>query len=188
MPRVGYFYSMIKGIFRNYSFLVLVTLTFLASCGPSLEEKARKIALRDSASIDSALKKEEAAKRVVLHRQKQLKDSIKRLVQDSLKHKTDSLKAKVLTSDSTANTRVKLVDTNHNRRHYNSDTGRQHKTDTGRYHKNHHLTKNNTSVKPLRFDSALFYKEQHLHKRNAVDSLHKRKPRKISLQTDTSIN
>jgi len=180
---------MIKGIFRNYSFLVLVTLVFISSCGPSLEEKARKIALRDSASIDSALKKEEAAKRAILHHQKQVKDSIKRLAKDSLLHQADSLKAIMLiTSDSAVKKRVKLIDTNHKRRQYTSDTGTHHKADTSRLHQNHRQRKENTSIKPLRFDSVLFFNEHRLHKRNAIDSLHKRKPKKTTLQTDTSIN
>ena len=160
----------------------------MVSCGPSLEEKARKIALRDSASIDSALKKEEAAKRVILHHQNQLKDSVKRLAHDSLMRKADSLKAKILSSDSAAGGRTKAIDTNHKRRHYSSDTGRFHMSDTGRFQQNHRQTRKKTSPKPLKFDSALFFKEQHLHKKNVVDSLHKRKPKKITLQTDTSIN
>jgi len=180
---------MIKGIFRNYSFLVLVTLVFISSCGPSLEEKARKIALRDSASIDSALKKEEAVKRAILHHQKQVKDSIKRLAKDSLLHQADSLKAIMLiTSDSAVKKRVKLIDTNHKRRQYTSDTGTHHKADTSRLHQNHRQRKENTLIKPLKFDSVLFFNEHRLHKRNAIDSLHKRKPKKTTLQTDTSIN
>lgn len=160
----------------------------MVSCGPSLEEKARKIALRDSASIDSALKKEEATKRAILHHQNQVKDSVKRLVHDSLMRKADSLKAKILFPDSAGKSRVKAIDTNHKRRHYSSDTSRYHKPDTGKFQQNHRQIRKNTSLKPLKFDSVLFFKQQHLHKRNPLESLHRRKPKKTTLQTDTSIN
>ncbi len=76
---------------------IFLSATFtIVSCGPSPEEKARIQALRDSASIDSALKKEAfftaARTRTRLQAAAHLRDSVAELrkaTRDSLYH-TDS--------------------------------------------------------------------------------------------------
>ena len=161
----------------------------MVSCGPSLEEKARKIALRDSASIDSALKKEEAAKRAIFRHQKQLKDSVRKLAQDSSRHKADSLKVEALNlKDSIKKFPGKPTDTNHRHKHFFLDTSRHRKIDSLRASKGHLLGKKNTIPTHPGSDSALFYGEKRLHKRNAADSPHRKKPKKSIPTTDTSKN
>ncbi len=82
---------MIQPAFQKW--YIFTSLLLLGSCGPSIEEKARQLALRDSFSIDSALKKEAVVKRTFLHKAKLRKDSVLKAAHDSLLRRADSTKA-----------------------------------------------------------------------------------------------
>ncbi len=160
-------------MYRKTSYLILLAVLFV-SCGPSLEEKARKIALRDSASIDSALKKEESARRAIVRHEKFKKDSIHKAAHDSLLRKADSSKVAVADTLKPAGLvpRSRRRDSLLRIRRRDS-IARRHTADT--FHPG------------SRFDSASFNRERRLHRRNAVDSLHKRKPKKPLQTGDTAV-
>jgi len=164
---------MVKHIFRKAGSLILLAVLFI-SCGPSLEEKARKIALRDSAAIDSALKKEEAAKRAVVRHEKFKKDSARKAAHDSLLRKADTTKTADTSGAKTAGSFPRSKHRDSLLRVKKRDSiARKHISDT--FHPG------------KRFDSAAFNRERRLHKRNALDSLHKRKPRKPRQIYDTTV-
>lgn len=78
---------------RFQKWYIFSALLFIGSCGPSIEEKARQLALRDSFSIDSALKKEAVVRRALLHKATLRKDSLRKAAHDSIQRRADSTKA-----------------------------------------------------------------------------------------------
>lgn len=158
----------------------------MVSCGPSLEEKAKKIALRDSASIDSALKKEEAQKRILVRHSRKIKDSIRRRAFDSVLLRKDSLIRSRLSADSLLNSKSLNIDSIRVHKLHHADSGRRYRTDTSLLHKRRQGLKLSQTNKH-NLDSDTFSKFIRLHKRNAVDSLHKKRPVKISTTADSSI-
>lgn len=177
---------MIKQAFRNPVILILLSVLLISSCGPSAEEKARKIALRDSASIDSALKKEDSIRKAARRQERLKKEALKKAARDSARLKLDSARLNQADSLKKANTDDSLANPGHS---LIKKSGNLLPRNNPLLHKTIG-TENASLQNPAHrvTDTAAFNRERRLHRRNALDSLHKKRLKKpVPVQTDTSV-
>ena len=152
---------MLHRLFKSLLLLMLFSLLAMVSCGPSAEDKARKIALRDSTSFDSAMKKEDSIHRIYQHHNRHYKDSILKSKRDSI-HSTDSVNMVLFKhKDSLKNVNPRLRRDSILRRHKRDSILRKFRSDTNHYHKtikakkiNDSMSKKNTPKPKTGFDTS----------------------------------